>query len=242
LIPEQALVDSARWYLQLDAFDDGQILERQLQAQAESPSANLIPQVFLDAVASGDPTPGGGSVAALAGALGAALAAMVARATLGKKKYADAEAAMNAVTSRADDLRAALTRLIVEDSAAFEEVMAAYRLPKDDPNRPAAIQTAIRRAAEVPLGAAQLAVETLDQLKVVASQGNVNAASDAAAGALIANAALEAAAMNVLINVQSLEDTALVETLKRDIQALRQTGAAALAEIKTQTETRAGLK
>jgi glutamate formiminotransferase/formiminotetrahydrofolate cyclodeaminase len=237
LIPEQALIDAVRWYLQLDLFKDEQILEHRLQQEEES----IIPQPFLDAVASGEPTPGGGSVAALAGGLAAGLASMVARATVGKKKYAEVEAAMQAVARTADELRASLTRGIADDSDAFGRVLAAYRLDKSDPERPASIQVAVRHAAEVPLETAQLSMEALEQLKIVAEQGNVSAASDAGAGAHMALAAVEAAALNVLINIRDLEEEALVTSLQSEILALRDRARAFAAEIQRIVENRAGL-
>jgi glutamate formiminotransferase/formiminotetrahydrofolate cyclodeaminase len=220
LIPEGALTDAARWYLQLDLFDEEQILERKLQA---AESANIVPDRFIDAVASGEPTPGGGSVAALAGALAAALAAMVARGTTGKKKYAEVEAAMVEIARIADDLRASLTHAIADDSAAFDEVMAAYRLPKEDAARPAAIQAAMTRAVEVPLETARLSLRAIEQLVIVVSQGNINAITDAAAGVHMAQAAVEVAALNVLINLKSIEDQRLVKSLSKEVARLRET-------------------
>lgn len=227
LIPEQALVDAARWYLQLDLFNEDQILERKLQI---AESADIIPDRFIGAVASGEPTPGGGSVAALAGALAAALAGMVARGTVGKKKYAEVEAAMLAIGRISDDLRAGLTHAIADDSAAFDQVMGAYRLAKDDPARPAAIQIAMTRAAEVPLETARLALEAIEQLKVVVAQGNINAVTDAAAGVHMALAAVEIAALNVLVNLKSIEDKKRVKSLENEIIGLRDSARAAAAE------------
>ncbi len=238
MIPEQALIDSARWYLQLDRFSEGQILEWKIQ-QAEA--ATLAPERFIEAVASDDPTVGGGTVAALAGALAAALAAMVARTTLGKKKYAEVEPLMRTVIEQADALRVALTQAISADSVAFKQVMEAYRLDKDDPSRTGAIQTALKHAAEVPLHTARLAVQALEQLKVVAMHGNVNAATDAASGAHVALAAVEAAALNVLINVQGLEDQATAQTLRQEVSALREQGRALAAEVLAAAMERAGL-
>lgn len=237
LIPEQALVDAARWYLQLDMFKEDQILERRLQQIGET----ITPHNFLEAVASSQPTPGGGSVAALAGALAAALAAMVARSTFGKKKYADVEGAMQEVARITDDLRAGLTQAIGDDSAAFEEVLTAFRLSSDDPSRGEAIQRATQRAADVPLVTARLAVQALEQLRIVAEQGNINAASDAAAGAHMALAAVEAASLNVLVNLQSLLDQSAVRTMRNEILELREQARSQAAELQRQVESRAGL-
>jgi glutamate formiminotransferase/formiminotetrahydrofolate cyclodeaminase len=227
LIPEGALIDSARWYLQLDLFDEDQILERRLH-QVEM--AETRPLAFLEAVASSQPTPGGGSVAALAGALSAALGAMVARTTLGKPKFAAVEEGMCQVVAACDDLRARLTKAIQDDGAAFDAVLAAYRLPKDDPARPDAIQAALIGAADVPLSVAQMSVEALEHLRTVARLGNPNAASDAAAGAHMALAAVEAAALNVLINAKELSDQALAGDYRQRIDEIQATARPLAAE------------
>jgi len=240
LIPEQALVDSARWYLQLDLFDDEQILERKI-AEAEAADHTLAPVDFIDAVASGEPTPGGGSVAALAGSLAAALAAMVARTTVGKKKYADAETQMQTAISRADNLRAELATLVDADADAFEEVMNAYRLSKEDAERPAAIQKAMLHAADVPLRTLALAVDALLQIDVVAKEGNINAASDAAAGAHLALAAAEAAALNVKININSLTDEGAAKTYRSQLDAYLSDARSLAARAIQTAQERAGL-
>jgi glutamate formiminotransferase/formiminotetrahydrofolate cyclodeaminase len=238
LIPEQALVDTARWYLQLDLFTEDQILERRIQA---AEAKNILPEAFLDAVASGEPVPGGGSVAAMAGASAAGLAAMVARTTVGKKKYAEAEPAMQSVITEAEALRASLLKAISEDSSAFAAVMEAYKRPKEDPNREQAIQSGLRHAAEVPLQTARQALAALEQLKIVAGQGNVNAATDAAAGAYMALASIEAAALNVLINAKELADMTTAQTLRDEITRVREAGRTLANEVVALATSRLGL-
>ena len=237
LVPEQALIETARWYLQLDLFKDDQILERQLQA-AQGDDAGV--ESFLDAVASDAPTPGGGSVAALAGALAAALAAMVARTTIGKKKYAEFEADMQAAAQSAEKLRASLTQAIAEDAQAFDAVMSAYRLVKEDPGRAAAIQQALQAATDSPLNIARLALEALGVLKIVSASGNSNAVTDAGSGAHIAHAAIEAAALNVRINTGSLSDEASAQKYLDDLHTIRQQGQEQLSAILESVEKRAG--
>ncbi len=238
MIPEQALIDTARWYLQLDLFNEEQVLERQIRAaEAET----LAPEAFIGEVASSAPAPGGGSVAALAGALSAALAGMVARTTIGKKKYAEVEAAMQDVAARADALRGDLSQTIDEDSAAFEEVMAAYRLGKEDPTRPDAIQAALRHAAEVPLHTMQQSLAALAELKIAAGEGNVSAAIDAAAGTHMALAAVEAAGLNVLVNVKDITDGAEADRLRQEVAALRADAHALAAEVLGLVESRTGV-
>ena len=127
LTPQEALIDAAQWYLQLDMFESHQILENKLREALSGQPKSIIPHAFLEATAAGSATPGGGAVAALAGALSAALAGMVARLSIGKKKYAAVEAQMKDIAARADGLRGKLTASIDEDSAAFEEVMNALK-------------------------------------------------------------------------------------------------------------------
>jgi len=240
MIPEQALVDAARWYLQLDLFDPaGQILEWQIQQQEQK---QLAPEDFISAVASGEPAPGGGAVAALVGALSAALAGMVARTTIGKKRYAEVEAEMKAVASETDVLRGELANLVDADAAAYGEVIEAFRIDRNDPARADAIEEATIHAAEVPLETARRVIDALGQLKIAARYGNINAASDAAAGAHMARAALEAAALNVLINVGSLRDEAVANRLRDDIAALREQGRNLADEVLSIVEERTGLR
>jgi glutamate formiminotransferase/formiminotetrahydrofolate cyclodeaminase len=161
LIPQPALVDAAQWYLQLDQFEPEQVLEQRIaDAQQFAVSAPLGGD-FLDALAAGTAAPGGGSAAAYAGAAGAALVAMVARLTIGKKKYAQVEAEMQTMLEKAETLRAELSQAIQEDASAFEGVMAAFKLPKDNPKqqveRQKAIDAATLAAAQVPLEVARKA-------------------------------------------------------------------------------------
>jgi glutamate formiminotransferase/formiminotetrahydrofolate cyclodeaminase len=146
-------------------------------------------------------------VAALAGSLSAALAAMVARLTIGKKKYAEVEQEMNAAAGTADSLRRQLLNAVTEDSAAYTVVMDAYKLDKADPEREATIQRALRGAAEVPLSVMRLALQAMQVARTVADHGNVNATSDAAVAVYMAMAALEGAALNVRVNVKGMTDT-----------------------------------
>ena len=238
LIPEQALIDSARWYLQLDQFENDQILEHKLR---KAEVGDMAPRAFINAVAGSSPTPGGGSVAALAGALASALAGMVAGLSIGKKKYKAIEAAMQEVAGIAGELQAGLTDIIIEDSAAFDDVMTAYRLNKDDPNRSDAIQSAMQHAADVPLRTARLSLDAMIQLQIVAAEGNSNAATDAAVGAQMALAAIEGASLNVLVNCGDIADETLVKSLREEVADLRQQGRELAAIIIKGVEERIGL-
>jgi len=167
---------------------------------------------FLDALAGSTPTPGGGSAAALGGALGAALAGMVANLTIGRKKYAEVEDEMRAVRERAEVLRAELAGLIRKDAASYDTFMLALRLPKETDEQKAARREAMGAAAvvttEVPIEVMRAAVEVMELARVVVEKGNRNAASDGAVAALFARAAIRAADMNVRINLPSIRDEA----------------------------------
>lgn len=169
---------------------------------------------FLAALASGEPTPGGGSAAALAGALGAALAAMVARLTTGRPRYSAVEAEMQAMIGEAETLRERLTGLVAEDAEAYQRVMAAYRLPKDTPAaqaaRQAAIQTALRGASQTPLHTVAACRDVLQLAERTAALGNPNARTDACVAALLAHAGLQGAALNVRVNLADIEDKTFV--------------------------------
>lgn len=220
LIPQESLVDAAVWYTQLDQFDKEQILESRLYdggpQTADRPSSaahgqsSPSPASFLDQLASPVPAPGGGSAAAYAGAMGAALVAMVSGLTTGKKKYAEVEAEMRAVHVMAEKLRAEMTQAVEDDAAAFESVMGAFRLPKETGEqqaaRTAAIQSATLNAAHIPLHSAENSVRIMELAVKCAERGLISAISDAMSGFAMARASLTAAAYNVRININSLPD------------------------------------
>lgn len=178
-------------------------------------------QEFLDNLASQSPTPGGGGAAALSGAMGAALVSMVCNLTIGKKKYVQVEADMQAILAQSEALRARLTDLIDDDAQAFEQVMATYQLPrKTDEEKKArrvAIQAATKEACLVPLAIAQACADVISLSKPTAEMGNVNVISDAGVGALSALAGLKSAALNVFINLNSLKDEAFIQEKKAQV-------------------------
>ena len=244
LIPQDALIDSAVWYLQLDGFQPGQILEQQL-SEAAAQSAPVTGGAFLDDLAAATPTPGGGSAAAQAGAMGAALVAMVARLTVGKKKYAEVEAQMNEILNQAERLRRELSDAVEEDSAAFEAVMAAFKLPTDSPEqqtqRGAVIEQATLHAAQVPLAVAQKAVTVMALAERCAALGNLNTISDAACAAAMARAALTSAGYNVRINLAGLADKTAGERLLSQLQALEKKAARLEKDLQKSLQERGGL-
>jgi len=211
LIPQEALVDAAVWYTQLDGFDKGQILESRLYSTSPAAASDSPrPASFIEELSSPTPTPGGGSAGAYAGAMGAALVSMVAGLTIGKKKYAEVEAEMQAVRVMAESLRKELTHAVDDDSAAFEAVMGALKLPKETDEQKAARRAAVTQAtlnaAHIPLHVSENAVKVMELALKCAQRGNPNAISDAMSGFAMARAALTAAAYNVRININSLED------------------------------------
>ncbi len=180
---------------------------------------------FLDQLASSAPTPGGGSVAALCGALSAALSSMVANLTLGREKYRDVEPTIREALEESERMRAEFTQLIADDIAAYGVLSAAYRLPKATPEeqaqRSAQIQEALQGAAEAPLRIAERARQALDLCRTLGEIGNVNVISDVGVAAITAHAALESAELNVLINLKAMKDHALAEALLQRLNAAR---------------------
>ena len=208
---------------QLAPFDpDKKIIEYQFRTRG--PLASMPVDRFVDEVSSDSPAPGGGSVAALAGSLGAALAAMVANLTVGKKGYEGAWEDLSALAERAQEVKAALVRAIDEDTEAFNGVMAATRLPKGTPEEQAvrarAIDEGYQQAARVPLGTARLCLQAIELAGEVARTGNVNSASDAGVAALVGRAGVEGAALNVLINLGFIEDEAFKTQCRDEGQRL----------------------
>jgi glutamate formiminotransferase/formiminotetrahydrofolate cyclodeaminase len=237
LAPEMALLEPAQWYLQIDDLQEDQILELRLAQENEK---DFTPNAFLEATAGNTPTPGGGSTAALAGALGAALAQMVANLTTGRKKYADVESQTQEVLARVGPLRQSLTAAITEDSAAFEKLMAVWKDKSlDDEARAEAVEKATVYAGEVPLKVARLSREAAELAAKIAEIGNSNAVTDATAGVIMAHAAVQIAVMNVKINALGLKNRQLAEEWSEELVRL-EAEAANLAEQAMATAARRG--
>lgn len=182
---------------------------------------------FLDELASNSPAPGGGSVAALSGALGAALTSMVCNLTIGKKKYLDVESEIKNVVRQSEQLRQTFTRLIDRDTVAFNKVMEAFGLPKDMEDqkalRSAAIEAATKEATLVPLEVMKHVIDAIALAKVVAEKGNANSVSDAGVSALMLRAAAEGASLNVQINLGSIKDADFVGWKSEEVASLLKT-------------------
>jgi glutamate formiminotransferase/formiminotetrahydrofolate cyclodeaminase len=248
LIPQEALVDSAVWYMQMDQFEPAQILEQRMEsALAGSESQPALPSQtsFIDDLAQGTAAPGGGAAAAFAGAAAAALGAMVARLTTGRKKYAAVELEMNGLIEQAEALRAELTAAILEDTQAYERLMATYKLAKETDEqqqiREAAIQQATTGAILVPLKVAKKAVVALRLAVQAAANGNLNAISDAGSAAALAQAALTGAGLNVRINCLGLKDPSAVQDFLAQVKALDAQADSLNREMKRLLSERGGL-
>jgi methenyltetrahydrofolate cyclohydrolase len=176
---------------------------------------------FLDELASSAPTPGGGSAAAIMGAMGAALISMVCNLTIGKKRYEAFDDELKRVLERAEALRQRLTDMIQADVEVFDRVMGAYRMPKDNDEEKAArgeaIQAALKAATDVPLDCARASAEVIKLSRTVAEKGNLNVISDAGVAVLAGYAALKSAALNVYINIGSIRDNAFVESRQQEL-------------------------
>jgi formiminotetrahydrofolate cyclodeaminase len=181
-------------------------------------------QQFLDELASAAPTPGGGGAAAIMGAMGAALISMVANLTIGKKGYEGVEGEMKAQLADAEALRARLTAMVADDVGAFNQLMGAYRLPKDTDEQKArrsgAIQEGLKQATRVPLVCAKTCAEVIAVAQRSAEHGNLNVISDTGAGVLALQAALRSAALNVYINIPSIKDADFVASVSQELEAL----------------------
>lgn len=246
LIPQEALIDAAVWYTQLDQFDKEQILESRLySAQSATASDSPKPVSFLDELASPLPAPGGGSAAAYAGAMGAGLVAMVSGLTIGRKKYAEVEAEMQAVHVLAEKLRAEMTQAVDDDAASFEAVIGAFKLPKETEEqqkaRTAAIQVATMNAAYVPLQSVQRSVKIMELAIKCAEHGNINAISDALSGFAMSRASLTAASYNVRINIHSLPDKSAGDEYLKELADLEKKADELEKEIKKIMLERGGI-
>jgi glutamate formiminotransferase/formiminotetrahydrofolate cyclodeaminase len=217
LVPERALFDAAVRHVRLRNFSLDMVLEQKVR-RAISGGESL--SGFVGSIAAPTPVPGGGSVAAHAGAVGAALAQMVAGLTVGKKKYAAVDAEMRELAVRAAALGNTLAALVARDAEAYAAVAAAYKLPADTPElaaiRTAKVDAALLAAAAVPLETAAACADVAELALAVAERGNTNAASDAGIAALLADAGCVGASYNVRINVGSLSDRSLGAQLADD--------------------------
>ena len=191
------------------------------------PLASMKISGFLSELSSKSPAPGGGSVAALSGSLGAALSSMVCNLTFGKEKYADVQDEIKQVLKKSEQLRKKLEELVDKDTEAFNDVMKAFKMPKETEEqkkkRSAAIQQGYKTAAQVPLETARVCAEILDLAKATAEKGNVNSITDSAVSALMAQAGVIGAILNVKINLGSIKDEEFVNKMSSELKKLEDT-------------------
>lgn len=249
LVPKEALVLAGKFYLEKEgkaALTDEEELvaiaierlglsqlypfnpeEKVIEYMVEEtgPLASLSVKGFLSELASKSPAPGGGSVAALSGALGTALSSMVCNLTIGKEQYTEMQDEIKEALAKSEKLRKELTILIDEDTDAFNDVIKAFKMPKETDEqkkeRSKAIQKGYQTAAQVPLNTAQTCNEILDIAKILAEKGNRNSITDAAVSALMAKAGVDAAVLNVKINLGSIKDEDFVDTISAELDELQ---------------------
>jgi formiminotetrahydrofolate cyclodeaminase len=216
-----------------------------LNHSASTSSSSLLDLTvgeLLQRLGSSDPAPGGGAAAAIAGALGAALVQMTANLTIGRPKFVDVDQQARDIEGRSGALRQQLAELGDADAAAFDQVSAAYKLPRADDaekaTRSKAIQAALQGAAAVPLETAQLCAAVLTIAEEAAPLLNVAVISDVLVGAQLAHAALESAAVNVEINMASMTDSVAAERFAADLAAARQGAAERLERVQASGRSR----
>ena len=179
---------------------------------------------FISKVISNDPVPGGGSVSALNGALAAALSAMVANLTVGRKKYAEVNDLMQELSTRFEKLSQKLIEDVDRDSDAYNRVFAAFKLPKETDEekqlRSEAIQKETKYAAQVPMEVARAVYEVLPQIDAIAQKGNSNAVTDACVSMMCARTAILGALLNARINLTSSKDEAFVNAMREEADTI----------------------
>lgn len=231
LIPKRAIELTADFYLQLENFSAAQVFENKLEASlggapAEGPGKlAAMAQPFLDAVAAPTAAPGGGSVAALAGALGASLGQMVAGLSRKKKSQAAHVEALSAALGSFQSASRALAEAIDRDAVSFDAVMAAYKMPQEPADakriREAAIEQTLKGAAGVPMEVARACAEIFGELGQLEGISSPSMLSDIRVGRLMAAAAVRGALENVAINLESITDAEFTARLRAESAALR---------------------
>jgi glutamate formiminotransferase/formiminotetrahydrofolate cyclodeaminase len=247
-VPREALTDAAIEFLKLRNFDNNQILENRIAQVVDEPTPGPSQEGkhpnedFLEAFASRNPTPGGGSASALAGTLAGALVRMVCNLTVGKKKYQDVAAQLNAVQEQARQLQNRLRELIAEDSQAYNTVLSAFRLPREIDEekaaRKTAIQDALKIAASTPLEVMRNALEVLKLTKTLAEKGNPNAITDLGCAVHLANAAIAGSELNVRINLGSIVDHEFTKRMEAEIVQIRKATKKLSQEVLTIVESK----
>ncbi|MBM3310982.1 MAG: glutamate formimidoyltransferase [Candidatus Aminicenantes bacterium] len=241
--PEEELVRQAVLSLGLSDVAPFDPKKKIIECQVEDTTAKLVKmdlRSFVNELSMDSPAPGGGSVAALCGALSAALSAMVANLTVGKKGYEKAWRDLDRTAVGAQELKDAMLRAVDLDTVAFAKVMEAGRMPKATPEqqreRAAALEEANHEAAAVPLGVLRESLALLKLARAAALRGNVNSVTDAGVAALTAASAAEGAYYNVLINLPNIADASFRDRAKKEAASLRRRALRRADDVKKMVE------
>jgi glutamate formiminotransferase len=271
MVPKKSLIDAGRYFLHKQRWSEGvseeelidiavrsmglgelkpfnpkeKVIELKIEsAEPRLSLAKLNLREFCNETLSDSPTPGGGSVAALMGALGASLGGMVANLSAGKKGWDDQLSYFSDWAVRAQQLKDELLSLVDEDTAAFNKVMDAFALAKESPGekaaRAAAIQATTKHAAEVPLKVMQAASKSYELLARMADKGNPASVSDVGVGALATRACIEGAALNVRINLGQLKDEKVKTLLEDQLKKISADSEAQFKKINQVVESKLG--
>lgn len=271
MVPKKCLVDAGRYFLRKQKWSEGVSEEElidlairsmglnelkpfdpkekviELKIESAKPKRSLLKMTlheFCNDTASESPTPGGGSVAALMGALGASLGGMVANLSAGKRGWDDKLSYFSEWAVKAQKLKDELLALVDEDATAFEKVMDAFALPKDSANekkaRSAAIEQATKHAAEIPLKVMETASQSYQLLSEMAEKGNPASISDVGVGILAVRACIGGAALNVRINLSQLKDEKFTSALLKKVQEISADSDARFKEINQIVESKLG--
>ncbi|MEK7257682.1 MAG: cyclodeaminase/cyclohydrolase family protein, partial [Bacteroidota bacterium] len=210
---------------ELTPFDPKKkIIEYRFTEDNPTPLLDMNLRAFANETAKDTPAPGGGSISAYVGALGASLGTMVANLSAGKRGWDETWEAFSEWAEKGQAIKDALLQLVDEDTKAFNQIMAAFRLPKDSPAEKAArkqaVQEATRYAIETPLRTMELALASFELIEEMVKTGNPNSVTDAGVGALCARAAVHGAGMNVKVNSKSLDDKALAAEFSQRAEAI----------------------
>ncbi len=270
MLPKKCLVDAGKYFLRKQNWSEGaseedlieiavrsmglselkpfdpkeKIIEFKMESVSKKSLLKMNLRQFCNETLSDSPAPGGGSVAALMGALGASLGGMVANLSAGKRGWDDKLNYFSDWAVKAQELKDELLFLVDEDTAAFNKVMAAFALPKDSAEektaRSAAIQLATKYAAEIPLRAMEAALKSYEIFAEMAEKGNPASISDVAVGLLALRACVDGAAMNVRINLAGLKDERFKSTLLQKLQKISAQSESRFKEIIQVVESKLG--
>ncbi|MBA3962283.1 MAG: glutamate formimidoyltransferase [Chthoniobacterales bacterium] len=270
MLPKKCLLDAGRYFLRKQKWSEGgseeelidlairslglselkrfdpkeKVIEFKIATEAKKPLVRLNLRQFCNETLSDSPAPGGGSAAALMGALGASLGGMVANLSAGKRGWEEKLDTFSGWAVKAQELKDQLLFFVDEDTEAFNKVMAAFALPKDSAEekaaRSAAIQAANKHAAEIPLRVMETALQSYPLLAAMAEQGNPASISDVGVGLIATRGCIEGAGLNVLVNLSDLKDEAVKTQLGHRVHEISDESEAAFEKISEVVETKIG--